>query len=196
MHRLRLLLALLLLLPLVAQADVQLVVQGIGDPLQGAVRAGVELSQYGKRPASEAQIRRLYEEAPGQVQAALEPYGYYDATVQGTLTRLGNTNWRVTLTVKPGEPVRVTDVRIKLDPTALAVPPIRSAERAVARLKGQVLDHDAYEKARDGVSAALTANGFLGARLLTHKVAVTRADHSAVVELAWQAGPRWASVNG
>jgi translocation and assembly module TamA len=191
MHRLALLLALLLLLPMAAQAGVQLAVQGIDDPLQGAVRAGVELSQYAKRPVSEAQIRRLYEEAPSQVRSALEPYGYYDATVQGTLTRLGDTDWRVTLAVRPGEPVRIDEVRVKLDAAALAVPAIRGAERAVERLKGQVLDHGAYEKARDGVSAALTANGFLGAKLLTHEVAVTRADHSAVVELAWQAGPRY-----
>ena len=191
MHRLRLLLALLLLLPMAAQAGVQLAVQGVDDPLQGAVRAGVELSQYAKRPVSEAQIRRLYEEAPAEVRSALEPYGYYDATVQGQLTRLGDTDWRVTLTIKRGEPVRISEVRVKLDAAALAVPAIRGAERAVEQLKGQVLDHGAYEKARDGVGAALTANGFLGAKLLRHEVAVTRADHSAVVDLAWQAGPRY-----
>jgi translocation and assembly module TamA len=191
MQRLAPLLALLLLLPLVAQAGVTLVVQGVGDPLKTAVRDGAELTQYATRPVSEAQIRRLYEEAPGQVRTALEPYGYYDADVQGSLTRTGADDWRVVLEVKPGEPVRVTAVTVRIDAAALKVGAIRRAERAVERLKGHVLDHGAYEKARDDVSAALTANGFLGARLVAHKVAVTRADRTAAVELAWQAGPRY-----
>lgn len=191
MRRLRRLIALLLLLPLAAQAGVRLVVKGVDDPLKAAVQAGVELSQYARRPVSEAQIRRLYEDAPDQAREALEPYGYYEAGVQGTLTRTGANDWQVTLAVRPGEPVRITEVRVKLDPAALQIPAIRRAERAVERLKGDVLDHDAYGKARDDVGAALTANGFLGAKLLTHEVRVTRADRSAVVELAWQAGPRY-----
>ena len=185
------LIALLLLLPLAAQAGVRLTVKGVDDPLKTAVQSGVAISQYANRPVSEAQVRRLYDEAPAEVRAALEPYGYYEASVQGTLTQAGADDWRVTLTVKPGEPVRITQVRVKLDEAALKIAPIRRAERAVERLKGAVLNHGAYEKARDDVSAALTANGFLGARLVTHKVAVTRADRSAVVELAWQAGPRY-----
>ena len=181
----------LLMFSMLAHAEVKLDVQGVGDPLKSAVRDGVELTQYARRPVSEAQIRRLYEEAPDQVRAALEPYGYYDASVQASLARTGAGDWKVVLKVMPGEPVRIGAVDVKLDAAALKVAAIRRAERAVERLKGQVLDHGAYEKARDDVSAALTANGFLGARLVTHKVAVTRADRSAVVELAWQAGPRY-----
>lgn len=191
MRRLRRLIALLLLLPLVAHAGVRLTVKGVDDPLKSAVQAGLALSQYANRPVSEAQIRRLYEDAPDEVREALEPYGYYEASVQGSLTRTGANDWQVTLTVKPGEPVRITEVHVKLDEAALKIPAVRRAERAVERLKGDVLDHGAYDKARDDVSGALTANGFLGAKLLTHQVRVTRADHSAVVDLAWQAGPRY-----
>jgi len=181
----------LLLLPLAAHAGVRLTVKGVDDPLKAAVRAGLTLSQYANRPVSEAQIRRLYEDAPDEVRAALEPYGYYEAATQGSLTRTGTDDWQVTLTVKPGEPVRITEVQVKLDEEALKIPPIRRAERAVERLKGKVLDHGTYGKARDDVSGALTANGFLGAKLVTHTVRVTRANRSAVVELAWQAGPRY-----
>lgn len=191
MRRFRRLIALLLLLPLVARAGVTLVVQGVDDPLKAAVRDGVELSQYARRPVSEAQIRRLYEEATAQARSALEPYGYYDASVQGSLDRIGPDDWKVTLKVQPGEPVRITAVKVQLDETAMKVGAVRRAERAVEQLKGKVLDHGAYEKARDDLGAALTANGFLGARLATHQVAVTRADRTAVVNLAWQAGPRY-----
>ena len=80
----------LLLLPLASQAHagVRLVVEGVEDPLKAAAIAGVELSQYATREVSDAQVRRLYERAPGQVKSALEPYGYYDASVTGGLQQV------------------------------------------------------------------------------------------------------------
>jgi len=184
----------LLLLPLLlasqAHAGVRLVVEGVEEPLKAAAIAGVELSQYATREVSDAQVRRLYERAPGQVKSALEPYGYYDATVTGDLQQIGK-DWRVTLHVQPGEPVRVATVDVQLDKEAAQLAPLRRAKRALERLKGKPLDHGAYDAARDALSAQLTANGFLDARLLTHRVEVTRADHSAAIKLAWQAGPRY-----
>jgi translocation and assembly module TamA len=181
---------LLLFFPVLAHAGVQLVVDGVADPLKGAVLAGVSLSQYATRETSEAQVRRLYDRAPDQVRAALQPYGYYDASVQGSLQQVGK-DWRVTLHVTPGEPVKVTAVDVQLDPTAANLPAIRRARRALDKLKGQRLDDAAYTAARDAVGSALTANGFLDAKLLVHRVEVHRAERSAAIKLAWQVGTRY-----
>ncbi|MFC5524666.1 autotransporter assembly complex family protein [Rhodanobacter ginsengisoli] len=180
----------LLLLASQAHAGVQLVVDGVADPLKAAVISGVELSQYATRQVSAAQVTRLVERAPGQVQSALQPYGYYDAGASTDLRQLGE-NWQVTLHVKTGEPVKVTSVEVQLDKAAAAIAPIRRARRTLERLQGRTLDHGTYETARDALSAQLTANGFLDARLVTHRVEVTRASHSAAIKLAWQAGPRY-----
>ncbi|HUW54532.1 MAG TPA: autotransporter assembly complex family protein [Rhodanobacter sp.] len=182
--------ALLALAPLLAHAGVTLRVDGVGDDLKAAVISSAELSQYAKRDVSDAQIRRLYADAPAQARAALRPYGYYDATVQGDLTAVGK-DWQVTLRITPGEPVKVTSVDVQLDTEAAALGPIRVARRAIERLKGQTLNDGVYDAARDTLSARLTASGFLDAKLVTHRVEVTRATHSASIELAWQAGPRY-----
>lgn len=189
-RRLHALLPLILLAAAPTHAGVRLTVDGVAEPLKSAVTAGVELSQYATRTVSDAQVRRLYEHAPAQVQAAVQPYGYYDASVSGDLHQVGS-DWQVDLHVKPGEPVKITRVDLQLDESASAIAPIRRARRAIERLKGQVLNHGSYDAARDNLSAQLTANGFLDARLLTHRVEVTRANHAAVVKLAWQAGPRY-----
>ncbi|OZB59781.1 MAG: outer membrane protein assembly factor [Lysobacterales bacterium 14-68-21] len=173
-----------------AHAGVKLVVEGVDDPLKTAVAAGVELSQYATRDVSDAQVRRLYARAPDQAAAALRPYGYYEASVDAGLERAG-ADWRVTLHVKPGEPVKITAVHVDLDEAALAIGPIRRAARAIEQLKGQTLNDGAYDAARDTLSGQLTANGFLAAKLVTHRVEVTRADRSAVIRLAWQAGRRY-----
>ncbi|MGP1666268.1 MAG: autotransporter assembly complex protein TamA, partial [Rhodanobacter sp.] len=61
----------------------------------------------------------------------------------------------------------------------------------IKRMQGAPLNHAAYDHARDALSAQLTANGFLDARLVTHRVEVNRANRSAKIQLAWQAGPRY-----
>jgi translocation and assembly module TamA len=180
----------LLVLPLGATATVQLVVDGVGDTLKPAVTAAVDLSQYATRDITAAQVRRLYERAPDQVREGLKPYGYYEADVTGEITPLGN-NWRVVLHVKPGTPVTVSDVTTELDPPVAQLPRIRGALRQVNNLKGQVLNDGAYDGVRDNVGALLTASGFLDARLLTHEVKVTRADHTATIALKWDAGVRY-----
>jgi translocation and assembly module TamA len=191
MRRLRRLTLLpLLLAPLLAHAGVKLVVDGVDDPLKLAVASGVDISQYANRDVTEAQVKRLYGQAIDQAKNALEPYGYYDAEVKGQLDPVGN-SWRVTLHVNPGAPVKITAVDLKLDAIASAIPAIRRAQRTIENLKGQTLDHGVYDADRDALSSALTANGFLDARLVTHRVDVTRSERSAVVHLAWEAGPRY-----
>ena len=189
-RRLGLVALLLLLLPMLAHAGVKLVVDGVDDPLKGAVIAGVGLSQYATLEVSDAQAQRLYDRAAAQVKTALEPYGYYDASVQGSLKQVGK-DWRVTLHVTPGEPVMVTSVDVQLDKAAADLAPIRRAKRAIEKLRGQRLDDAAYDAARDALSGALTANGFLDAKLLVHQVEVHRGEHSAAIKLTWQAGTRY-----
>lgn len=180
----------LLLCTSLAHAGVQLVVDGVDDNLKGAITATVELAQYANRDVTEAQARRLYERAHDQVTLALQPYGYYEPSVDGDIKQVGK-DWQVTLHVKPGEPVKVTAVDVQLDKTAADIPAVRRAKRAVERLKDQVLNDGAYDGARDNLSGALTATGFLDARLVTHRVEVNRSEHSAVIKLAWEAGQRY-----
>lgn len=173
-----------------ARAGVQVQVRGVDESMTQAVKAAVEFTQYARRDASEAQIRRLAERAPAQVAGALEPFGYYDARTGVQVAPAGK-DWDVVLTVTPGAPVTVTNVDVQLDPAALALPPIRHARNVIARLAGQRLDHAQYDAARDEMSAALTANGYLDAKLVTHRIDVHSAAHRAEIHLAWQAGPRF-----
>lgn len=173
-----------------AHAGIVLNVDGVDENLKNAVVAGVGLSQYTTRDVTAAQVRRLYEKAPDEVEAALRPYGYYEATATGDLKQVGN-NWQVTLHVKPGVPVTVTNVKIDIDDAAIAVPAIKRAVRGVSNLKGKPLNDGQYDASRDAVGGALTATGFLDAKLVTHRVEVNRAEHTATVELKWTAGDRF-----
>lgn len=177
-------------MPPMAHAGVTLHVKGLDDTLEAAVVSSVQLSQYKDRDATAAQVRHLFEQAPQQAQAALRPYGYFDASVHGQIQQDGK-DWIVTLDVDPGEPVKVTTLDIDVPPKAAELRPIHWTIRRFKPAKGQVLDQGEYTASRDAINAALIAHGFLDARMTKHRVAVTRADHSAVVDLAWDVGKRY-----
>ncbi|RUL76848.1 autotransporter assembly complex protein TamA [Dyella choica] len=192
MRRIRRYLSLLplLMVPALSHAGVQLVVDGVDDPLKAAVVAGVGLSQYAAREVSEAQVHRLYDRADAEVGNALRPYGYYDAHVTGKIGQSGK-DWRVTLHIAPGQPVKVTSIDLRLDPAAAALRPIRAARRGIEKLKDQRLDDAAYDSARDALNNALAANGYLDAKLTVRRVEVNRGEHSAAIHLAWDVGRRY-----
>ena len=163
---------------------------GIDADLKVAALAGLDLTQYAGRDVSAAQARRLYERAPAQVAAALEPYGYYDATVSGELKETPE-GWNAILNVQPGEPVVVETLDLKLEGQARELKSVRQALRAFAPKQGQPMNHDAYERGKAAIQAALFADGFLDAKLLTKRVEVSRGTHKATIHLAWEPGPRY-----
>ncbi|TDR41678.1 autotransporter secretion outer membrane protein TamA [Tahibacter aquaticus] len=171
-------------------ATITTTVGGIDGELKLAALAGLDLNQYAGREVSAAQARRLYERAPAQIAAALEPYGYYDAKVSGDLKETPQ-GWTATINVTTGDPVSVTTLDLKLDGEARQLKSVRSALRAFEPKLGQPMNHAAYERGKAVIQAALFADGFLDAKLKTHRVEVSRSDHKAAISLAWEPGQRY-----
>lgn len=176
--------------PAASAAKIVTTLGGIDGDLKIAALAGLDLTQYAGRDVSAAQARRLYERASAQIATALEPYGYYDAEVTGELKETPD-GWNAVLTVKPGEPVVVAELDLKLQGEARELRSVRQALRAFQPRQGQPMNHDAYERGKAAIQAALFADGFLDAKLVTHRVEVTRSTHKASVRLAWEPGQRY-----
>ena len=86
-------------------------IEGLPNELADAVRANLTLQNYATRDVTAAQIRRLFNGSEKEIQAALEPYGYYNVSVASTLqtTDKGlNALFRVT----SGEPVIVKNSKV------------------------------------------------------------------------------------
>jgi translocation and assembly module TamA len=169
---------------------VTVTLDGVEGPLHDAALAAAEISQYTKRDVTAAQARRLYERAADQIRKALEPYGYYDTSVDGELEEHGE-DFTAVLHVTPGEPVKVTTLDIKMDGDADGQRAVRRARRAFLPREGQTFDHGLYEKSKASLQAALFANGYLDAQLVTHRVELNRGNRSAEIELEWKVGERY-----
>ena len=188
-------LGLLLAMPAAALELVAVRVDGLVDERQrGDVLAALSLHQLNparRKALSEARLSYLLRRAPREARQALEPYGLYHARVQTGVEREGE-RVQVHVRIEPGEPVRVRRREIVLrgpgDSDAVLA-------RRVARLRpreGQVFEHGVYEDGKAGLDRLLAARGYFDARLATHRVEVTRAEHAADIALAWDTGPRHA----
>ena len=171
-------------------ARITMQIDGVDGLLKDAVVASVEINQYQDRDVSDAQARRLYERAIAQAEKSLEAYGYFSVKVTGDLKESGG-NYVAALHVAAGEPTRVATLDIRIDGDAEGQTDVRKALANFLPAKGQPLDQASYEKSKATLQAALFADGYLDAELVTHQVEVTRSANSADIHLAWKVGSRY-----
>ncbi|CAN5716236.1 autotransporter assembly complex family protein [soil metagenome] len=167
-------------------------------------------------------IAYLLRVAEEETREALEPFGYYSPTITVTRTRDGVTrtvgdahdwaddedaraaadhadtvgdrrgNIAITVTVDPGEPVRVrnADIAILGDGGR-----DRYLQRDLGRFTpavGDILDHPTYEASKLRITRRLAERGYFDADFSSRRVEVTRADLAADIDLVWSSGERYA----
>jgi translocation and assembly module TamA len=174
----------------VLAAHLDLQIDGVEGPLRDAAVAAAGMQEYSSRDVTAAQAHRLYERAPKQIAAALEPYGYYNATADGELkeTPVGYT---AVIHVHVGEPTVVSDYAVVVPDDARDEKIVRKALATFYPKKGDRLDHAAYEKSKAAVQASLLSTGYLDAKLTTKSVEVARSDNRASLHLTWDVGTRY-----
>lgn len=185
-------------------ATLAVTIEGLKDEaMQEAVRSNLTLQNYASRDVTPAQIRRLFNNAEREIKAALEPYGYYNATVASTLqspedaaTVKGSHDkgsaaslkaiFRVTL----GEPVKVKEETVRVEGEGANMPAVKRALRRFSPSPGEVLDHGVYEDSKSQVETALLNLGYLRMKATQHRVEVSRKANTADIALLWVSGPR------
>lgn len=144
-----------------------------------------------RKSLSESRLSYLLRRVPREVREAMEPFGYYDPTVDAKVQRDGNAV-SVVVSVQPGEPVRVRGRELRMDGAARDDSALmRRLERFRPR-RNQAFHHGVYEDSKAAMDRALAERGYFDAQQVVHEVTVSRADHSADVRLAWASGERYA----
>jgi translocation and assembly module TamA len=170
---------------------VTVTIKGLEEQMLESARANLELKQYEERDVSAAQARRLFDRGKDQIVRSLEPFGFYNPTVEGRLERPEPGKFHAIFEVKVGDPVIVQESSIEVAPEATALAPVTQAVQRFQPKHGERLDHAQYERSKDLIMAALANDGFLSAQMVRHKVSVVRSANTADIDLAWDVGPRY-----
>lgn len=187
-----LLLASLLLCNEIAAAGITIEFDGIEGELEAAARNNSELNQYADRSLTATQANRLFAAAKDEIRKALQPYGYYDARVDGDI-RAGDKegDYRATFRVVLGDPVTVARADVVVEGGGTDVPAVEKAIEQFQPRAGERLEHGVYESSKSNIAMQLQSSGYFDAALERHRVEVSQSAKTASIDLAWISNERY-----
>jgi translocation and assembly module TamA len=180
---------------LVAQqaAEVKFTVQisGIDGQLKQNVEAltGIVTAARSKtvRPGH---VYRLFENAPEEIERALQPFGFYHPIVQSSLD-VESTPWSATFVVDSGPPTLVERLDVRVIGEAEGDSAFQAALAHLPLAEGDTLNHPAYERAKTSLGLLAADRGYLDAVWDSSFIRVDRQHNSAEIVFHMTTGPRF-----
>ncbi len=174
-----------------AQAQIRVEVEGLAPELKTNVLAFLSLSRYETlTDLDEGLVGRLQSRAQGEIGQALQPFGFYEPKVTGTLTKEGAI-WVSRLTVDPGAPVILVQADVSLHGSGAQDPVITEGLNAAPLTTGTALNHLAYTRLKAELLRRAYARGYLDAQWLVSELSVDSQAHEARAHLSLQTGERY-----
>lgn len=186
------LLSAVVLTPAAAQTPrINVRVDGISGALLKNVLAYLSVVTYQDAPdLTESLVERLHARAPGEIQRALQPYGYYDAQVDGSLTSTED-GWTAHYTVTLPPPVRIRHIDIILSGAGRNDDAYDQFVRDLPYQVGDQLDQKAYESSKRKLQDLAANQGYVDARFTETRLAVNPQERWADITLRFATGPRY-----
>ncbi len=183
---------LLALLPLgAAQAGIEIVIPEATEQVQNNIRAFLSLTRYAERDdVTQETMSRLQRRIVSETRAALEPLGYYEPEVTYETSHEGD-EWRVTIHVKPGRPVRLSEVSVNVIGPGVQERAIQEVIEAQELKPGLRLNHGTYEQVKGALLRAAKNDGYLDAHLTKNELVIDRLERRATATIEVDTGKRY-----
>jgi translocation and assembly module TamA len=174
-------------------AGVNVEVRGVPETLRANVLAYLSFERYKKGAVdlNPDMIERLHNRVEREVQEALRPFGYYEPQVSSTVTDLGKSEWRVVIDIKPGRPVLVTAIEVKVTGPGEADPLFRRILERLPLKSGDRLNQAAYEAIKSDLQRTAATYGYFEAKLTRNELLVDPPNYTASIALELETGERY-----
>jgi len=163
--------------------------------VEGALLANVEAVTGIVRAARSGVVRpghvyRLFEQAPEEIERALEPFGYYRVRVESSL-QSDTAPWSATFVIDRGPPILVDRLEVSIEGAAAQDSAFQAALGRIALAEGDTLNHPAYERAKSSIELLAADRGYLDARWDSAFIRVDLDDYRSEIVLDMTTGPRF-----
>ena len=174
-------------------AGVNVEVHGVDEALRTNVLAYLSFDRYKKGGVdlNADMVERLHNRVEREVQEALRPFGYYEPQVSSTVTDLGRNEWRVVVDVRPGRPVLVTSMELKVTGPGESDPLFKRILAHPLLSEGVRLNHAAYEALKSDLQRTAATYGYFDAKLTRSELLVDPPSYSARIALEMETGARY-----
>lgn len=172
-------------------ARVSLEIEGISGELRENVASLLSLSTLARSrdTISTLRIRRLYSRAPGQIERALEPFGYYHPTITSDLAT--GDRWVARFAIDPGPRTTVAGLTVRVSGPGRQDSTLRQAVDSFPLVPGDPLVHSRYRDGKSAIAQAALDRGYLDAAFDTAQIRVDRVRREAHVVLDLATGHQY-----
>ncbi len=176
-----------------AQATITIEINGVEADLKRNVLVFLSLERYkNRKDLDEQQLERLNDRVEREVAAALKPFGYYDPVVKSELTKIERgRDWRVQISVLPGQPVILRNVSVQLTGAGADDPTMQRIADSKSLQPGRQLNHASYEGVKGDLLRAAATLGYVDAKMLRSELLVDPAKHLADATISMETGERY-----
>ena len=181
--------ALFPLLLLASLARGELLVEGINDDLAHNVRSYVALAGE-PCDADTWLVRRRFRALEAEARSALEPFGYYDPTIEKTL-ELNEECWRATLRIDAGKPVVLRNIDVSIATPPEGTTDFYDIESSSPLVAGTPLRHADYETLKESLQVRAAERGYADASFTRNIIDVWPDERAADISLEYESGPRY-----
>jgi len=175
----------------VAADQVEYEVAGIDEPMLTNVLNHVSAFRVSSSARLNSRLRRkLVEDAKSAAANAMRPYGYFHPVVSAELASKPRDTWLLNVNVKAGPPVLVEALQLELTGPGSELASLDGWYAGFPLAEGQVLNQQAWDKAKLEVIVLLEEAGYLQADFSRHAIRVDTVANTARLELVLDTGPQ------
>lgn len=197
MPRFLLLVSIALLMSLPARAGIDVRVKGLGPDERDNAYAKLSILEFAKRTDADkghydqADVERLFRQGEREIQEALRPYGWYNATVAMKLSGSAP-DWVAEYRVDAGPLTAISTIDIELtgegaEEAAL----VRYRSRTWPLKLGERIKHEDYEALKTRIVQTAYSLGLLDAKLTRRELRIDVPNNAAEVLLTLDTGRRY-----
>lgn len=144
------------------------------------------------QPFTEDVAETFYKEAPKTILAAVEPYGYFNATIKKTtLRKINKEKWQAFFQIELGPPLKITAFDITITGPGSGLAPFQNLLKNLPLKKGSNLDIEKYNKIKFDLTNIAAENGFLAAKLTKHAIYIDRSNYTSEIAIYFDTGPQY-----
>jgi len=174
-------------------AGVNVEVRGVDETLRANVLAYLSFQRYQKGGVdlNADMIERLHNRVEREVQEALRPYGYYEPQVSSTVNDLGKGEWRVVVDIRPGRPVLVASIEVKVTGPGASDPLFRRILERPPLKSGDRLNQALYDGIKADLQRTAATYGYFDAKMTRNELLVDPPNYSARIAVEFESGERY-----
>lgn len=175
----------------VSADEVEYTVSGVTESMQTNVVNHVSGFRIGSGANLNSRLRRkIVEDAKIAATKAMRPFGYFHPVITAEMRSKEAGKWVVEVDVRTGPPVLVQDLQLELIGPGRELRAVLEWYMAFPLVEGDILDQQAWDKAKQDVLVLLEEEGYLQPKFNRHVIRVNPVANSARLELELDTGPQ------